>query len=75
MPEYSTISVRKALHEVIKKAVSDPRRGYDTIAEFTKEAIRLHLHRVVKPNIENITFSRLQRAIYNQWFRQVFRKP
>lgn len=75
MPEYSTISVRKALRQEIKKVVDDSRRGYDSIGEFAKEAIRLHLHRVVKPNIENITLSRLQRAIYNRWFRQVFRKP
>jgi hypothetical protein len=74
MPEYSTISVRKALHDEIKKAVGNPRRGYDSIAEFTKEAIRLHLHRVVKPNIENIALTRLQRAIYTRLFRQVFRE-
>lgn len=73
MPDYSTISVPKALHREIKKAVSDPSKGYDSIAEFAKEAIRLHLHRVVKPNIESITLTRLQRAIYNRWFNQVFR--
>jgi Arc/MetJ-type ribon-helix-helix transcriptional regulator len=44
MLKYSTISVPKTLHEEIRRTVvEDPRVGYSSVAEFSKEAIRLRL--------------------------------
>jgi len=44
MLKYSTISVPKVLHEEIRRTVvEDPRVGYSSVAEFSKEAIRLRL--------------------------------
>ena len=44
MIKYSTISVPKMLHEEIRRTViEDPRVGYSSVAEFSKEAIRIRL--------------------------------
>ncbi len=44
MSNYSTISVPKDLHDELRKNVKEnPRLGYSSIAEFCKEAIRLHV--------------------------------
>ena len=44
MSKYSTISVPKELHDELRKNVKeDPRLGYSSIAEFCKEAIRIHV--------------------------------
>lgn len=44
MSKYSTISVPKELHEELRENVKgNPRLGYSSIAEFCKEAIRLHV--------------------------------
>lgn len=44
MSDYSTISVPKKLHDELRENVKgDPRLGYSSIAEFCKEAIRLHV--------------------------------
>ncbi len=44
MLKYSTISVPKTLHEEIRRTVvEDPRVGYSSVAEFSKEAIRIRL--------------------------------
>ncbi len=44
MSNYSTISVPKELHDELRENVKgDPRLGYSSIAEFCKEAIRLHV--------------------------------
>lgn len=44
MSEYSTISVPQPLHDELRHNVKEnPRLGYSSIAEFCKEAIRLHM--------------------------------
>ncbi len=44
MSEYSTISVPQPLHDKLRHSVKgNPRLGYSSIAEFCKEAIRLHM--------------------------------
>jgi PAS domain S-box-containing protein len=44
MSKYSTISVPKELHDELRENVKhNPRLGYSSIAEFCKEAIRLHV--------------------------------
>jgi len=44
MSEYSTISVPQPLHDELRGNIKDnPRLGYSSIAEFCKEAIRLHM--------------------------------
>ncbi len=44
MLKYSTISVPKTLHEEIRRTVvEDPRVGYSSVAEFSKEAIHIRL--------------------------------
>jgi Arc/MetJ-type ribon-helix-helix transcriptional regulator len=44
MTKYSTISIPKTLHEEIRRTVvEDPRVGYSSVAEFSKEAIHLRL--------------------------------
>jgi len=44
MVKYSTISVPKTLHKEIRRTVvEDPRVGYSSVAEFSKEAIKLRM--------------------------------
>lgn len=44
MSQYSTISVPQPLHDELRHNVKEnPRLGYSSIAEFCKEAIRLHM--------------------------------
>jgi hypothetical protein len=44
MIKYSTISVPKMLHDEIRRTVvEDPQIGYSSVAEFSKEAIRIRL--------------------------------
>ena len=44
MVKYSTISVPQMLHEEIRRTVvEDPQVGYSSVAEFSKEAIRIRL--------------------------------
>ncbi|MFO8133828.1 MAG: hypothetical protein R6U10_07875 [Thermoplasmatota archaeon] len=44
MVKYSTISVPKTLHKEIRRTVvEDPRIGYSSVAEFSKEAIKLRM--------------------------------
>lgn len=47
MSKYSTISVPVELHEELRKMVKEkPRLGYTSVAEFCKEAIRLHVSHI-----------------------------
>ncbi len=49
MFKYSTVSVPKDLHEEIRRSVvEDPRWGYGSVAEFSKEAIMLRLKELRK---------------------------
>ena len=44
MPEYSTISLPKELYDILQKLIEDkPELGYGSVADFCKEAIRLHV--------------------------------
>ncbi len=44
MAKYSTISLPKELYEILQKLLeSKPEWGYNSVADFCKEAIRLHL--------------------------------
>ena len=47
MSRYSTISVPVELHDELRKMVKEkPRLGYTSVAEFCKEAIRLHVSHI-----------------------------
>jgi len=47
MSKYSTISVPVELHDELRKMVKEkPRLGYTSVAEFCKEAIRLHVSQI-----------------------------
>ncbi|OYT62585.1 hypothetical protein B6U81_00575, partial [Thermoplasmatales archaeon ex4484_30] len=47
MSRYSTISVPIELHEELRRMVREkPRLGYTSVAEFCKEAIRLHVSHI-----------------------------
>lgn len=47
MPDYSTISIPKDLHNEIEALIKDnPGLGYSSVAELCKEAIRLRLSEV-----------------------------
>ena len=49
MFKYSTVSVPKDLHEEIRRSVvENPRWGYGSVAEFSKEAIVLRLKELRK---------------------------
>lgn len=49
MFNYSTVSVPKELHEEIRRSVvENPRWGYKSVAEFSKEAIILRLKELKK---------------------------
>jgi len=49
MFKYSTVSVPKELHEEIRRSVvENPRWGYGSVAEFSKEAIMLRLEELKK---------------------------
>ena len=49
MFKYSTVSIPKDLHEEIRRSVvEDPRWGYGSVAEFSKEAIMLRLKELRK---------------------------
>jgi PAS domain S-box-containing protein len=47
MAKYSTISVPRELHDELQQKIkNDPQLGYSSIAEFCKEAIRVHLSNI-----------------------------
>ena len=47
MTKYSTISVPRELHDELQRKIkNDPQLGYSSIAEFCKEAIRVHLSNI-----------------------------
>ncbi len=49
MFKYSTVSVPKDLHDEIRRSVvENPRWGYASVAEFSKEAIILRLNELRK---------------------------
>jgi len=49
MFKYSTVSVPKDLHDEIRRSVvENPRWGYGSVAEFSKEAIILRLNELRK---------------------------
>lgn len=72
MTDYSIVSVREALYREVEEVVDEERRGYDSVTEFAREAIRLHLQRVVRPNIEIIVRNRIKGAIYRRRFEETF---
>lgn len=73
MTEQKTANIRKELYAEVEELVEDKSRGYNDVSEFAKEAIRLHLERVVKPNIEIIVQNRIKGALYRRRFEEIFR--
>jgi len=63
-PGYTTVSVPRALHREIAQVVTDRRHGYRSVSEFIREAVRLHLERVVRSNLEGLLVSRIEAAVY-----------
>jgi len=72
MPNYTTLSIPYALRREIDQVVTDRRHGYATPSEFIKEAVRLHLERVVRPNLEGMLINRIEAAVYRQRFEELF---
>lgn len=75
MSGYTTLSIPRALRQEIDQVVADRRHGYATPSEFIKEAVRLHLERVVKPNLEGMLINRIKAAVYRQRFEELFHGP
>jgi len=69
------LSIHPAFHREIMKVVNDKRFGYATPSEFIKEAVRLHLERVVRPNLEGMLINRIEAAVYRQRFEELFHEP
>ncbi|MGC9554638.1 MAG: PAS domain S-box protein [Thermoplasmatota archaeon] len=68
MTKYSTISVPRELHDELQhKVKNNPRLGYSSIAEFCKEAIRVHLSNIRMERREAF----LQRIDLNGLLRKV----
>ncbi|MDD5779302.1 MAG: ribbon-helix-helix domain-containing protein [Candidatus Thermoplasmatota archaeon] len=72
MPTYTTLSIPHTFRREIDKVVNDRRYGYANLSEFVKEAVRLHVERVVKPNLEGMLINRIEAAVYRQRFEELF---
>ncbi|MGC9554074.1 MAG: ribbon-helix-helix domain-containing protein [Thermoplasmatota archaeon] len=75
MPSYTTLSIPSALRQEIDQMVTDRRNGYATASEFVKEAIRLHIERVIRPNLKGMLINRIEATVYRQRFEQLFHGP
>ncbi|MDD3493236.1 MAG: ribbon-helix-helix domain-containing protein [Candidatus Thermoplasmatota archaeon] len=75
MSTYTTLSIPSALRREIDQVVTDRRHGYANPSEFIKEAVRLHMERVVKPNLEGMLINRIEAAVYRQRFEDLFHEP
>lgn len=64
--------VRKELYAEVEELVEDNSHGYNDMSEFAREAIRLHLQQVVRPNIEIIVQNRIKGALYRRRFEEIF---
>lgn len=69
MTEHATVSIRKELLGEVRRVIAGQRLGYLSVAEFMKEAIRVHLEQVVRPDIPLIIRNRVTNKIYRQRFK------
>lgn len=72
MSDSGTVSVRQELYAAVEKMVDERPDGYRDVSEFAREAIRLHLERVVKPNLESVILNRIKGAVCRRRFKALF---
>jgi len=72
MAEYAAVSARQKLYEEIQGLLAGGMATM-TYQGFAKENIRLHLERVVRPNVRLIVRNRIKSAVYRWRFEKLFR--